>query len=295
MESIHWRYYNSIRSYKFISVFFVLFISKLAFGQDNVDHKTSISNFLTKELTSLLQKSKDYNSINNKEENLRSALTAELKTLTLSINANAVIEYDQADLNGNEVIISDEILPFLINYSGRTGSVPIISIDCILTKDTDYDVFFTSSGVLAKDNILSKSIFRVHNESLELRRISFANELPNGCINNEKPLPNSSEATSSSTNNKSNQATVTRQKIPRITIREASNINGQAFIYGFIENYEKNGFLIDLETNSPINVSSRDGFFVINKFLTPSGYRKIDLKYQYGTKFITDRKLIFVK
>ena len=296
MESIYWRYHYSIRPYKFITLLFFLGFISLVRSQSNLSEKDEIAKFLTDDFVSLLQKVKDYGELKNANSNLSNAIASELDNLDIAINPSAVIEYDKTTTQGQDVVISDQLLPFLINYAGRETGKPVLTIECILEKPSDFHIYFRSSGIINLDNQLSKAIFKKVNNDLELRRMSFENKLDNECGINEDEVQSDAFVRSSENESSTDRSNLKlRNSLPRITIREATVVNGQAIIYGFILNHEKNGILIDLENNSSVNISDIDGFFVLNKLLKGSGHQELQLKYQYGEKFILDRKLLFLK
>lgn len=297
MESIHRRYYNSIKSYKFIIFVFALcYVSNLS-SQVNQESENSIRTFLTSDFVNLLEKARDYYDLSSNGSSLKSAMSNELNNLKFQINEKAIIEYDKANRDGDEVIISDQLLPFLINYAGREFSNPLISIECITSDNGNLEAYYYSQNVISSNKNLRKAIFRTVQEKLELRRISYAENVPVGCGANSGEIAQSESIVIDGVSDVAAHQAYLKAKsiIPRITFKEASNVNGQAIIYGFVQNHQTNGVLTDIETGEFINVSERDGFFVISKYLISTGHREISLKYQYGKKFITNRKLVFVK
>ena len=306
MESIYWRYYNSIRSQKFITIglfLYMLLFGSIVHSQITEEFKNPINNFLTNEFIGLLEKSKDYRINSDQTLNLRSALSHELEAISLSINPNAIIEYDIAENEGQEIIISDKLLPFLVNYSGKEYKSPSLTLECILIIDNDYHAYYHSTNIISEGLTLRKAIFRNSLGHLELRRISYASDLPSECLTAEL-----SEGESLSTDNVVERTTASeavqiatvgpsldRVEIPRISIREVIDNQGQAIIYGFIENHKENGVLIDKETGVTIKVSTLDGYFVLRKYLNVRGYKELNFRYEYGQKFITDKKLVMVK
>jgi len=299
MDSIYKRYHLNFRTYKVVSILLCgLSISNIN-AQITEEYKGAISEFLSSEFISLLEKSKDYNSVIDEGPNLKNALANELSVTSISINANAVIEYAKAEENGEILTISDKLLPFLINYSGKSMNQPSITLECIVKEEQNFQAYYYSQNVVSEEPTLRKAIFREIENNIEVRRLSFADVLPNECL----PYEETEVTTDSDINAISppsqlstiRQVAKPRSKIPRITIREVTESNGSIVIYGFVQNFRPDGFLTDIETSRLINVSSIDGFFVMKKLLRRSGHKELQLRYNYGKKFITDRKLLFIK
>ncbi|MEE9371793.1 MAG: hypothetical protein V3V00_01945 [Saprospiraceae bacterium] len=290
MESIYRKYNDSIRTVQFVLVYFVGLLSSPTHAQITQENKKEITAFVNDHYLNLLQKSKDYSVISIDGEDLKSSLVTEFQELNFNINTNAIIEYDITKNQGKDIIITDKMIPFLINYAGKKFSTPSVDLECIVNFDNAFLAFYNSRNIVSDQSTLRKMIFKEVNGIIELRRISFAEKLPISCKVEDIHTIESNTATITSESFQKNQLT-----IPRIIIREALQVNGEVFVYGFIDNYKTNGILTDLETGTRIKVSTRDGFFVMRKFLTVLGFKELNLKYDYGQKFIMDKKLVFLK
>jgi len=304
MESIYRRHHYSITALIYLLVHSLIIPS--VSGQVTDQHKEEISTFIVEKYPNLLNLSKDYSSLGRNTIDLRSSLEREIKVLDFKINDNAIVEYDYAENDGQQIVISDKVLSFLINYSGKSYGTPAIEFECIVARDENIEAYYSSSNEVSQQSTLRKMIFREVNENLELRRVSFSSNLPEECRPNtfieQEPTAAVPSPTEEVPTNEPPTISpepplvnIPRVSIPSIEISEARYINGEAYIYGFVRNFKSNGRLTDLNLNSRINVSERDGYFAIKRPMTSNGYRELKLRYDYGPKFIKDQMLLFIK
>lgn len=264
-----------------------------AVSQVSDDIKSTIEKFLNEEYIELLQKVNDYRSVGS--TSLQNSISHELNNLSIKINQNAIIEYAKTVTpTSTEQIISDKIIPFLINYAGKEYSTAKVNNECIVSTDGDYHAYFYSQGIVADSDVLRRAIFRINDSHLELRRISFVTRLSSEC------QPVALGATSPSTTIAAHRNSLKKKQkkpaviIPKITLRQVEAQNGYAAIYGFIQNHKSIGKLTDQKTGEQIPVSDLDGYFYINRLMGSNSYLNLHFRYDYGSKFIIDKKLVYL-
>ena len=304
MESTYRRYIYSITAYRIINIAAFSFFGVIALGQSEEEYKLQIKTFLEAEYLELLQKSQDYRNYSDGELDLRAAISAEINSTDLRINTNAIIEYDKTNNSGHEIVISDHLLAFLINYAGKDYGTPIIKLECALRDDDTYHAFFYSQNEVSKEQSLRKAIFKIMDNKLEIRRLSYFNVLPPDCrkkitvVAGRPSLTVVVDGVSALTTVVDGLPKAGRpipaSTVPKIVIKEQYLQSGQIVLYGVVENFEEDGTLIDQENGAPIRVSPIDGFFVLRKYGGSARFFEVSLKYQYGDKFIIDRKIVLM-
>ena len=298
MESIYRRHNNCIPTF---IIGLILFVCPYwGLSQVTEEYKEEITSFIQDQFPRLLLTSSDYASIRDSDDRLRTSLEREINNLDLNINSNMVVEYDQTTNNGENVVISDKLIPFLINYTGRNLDNPILEFECLTSDGSNLLAYYHSENVISDSRSLRKMIFRISDGGLELRRISFQSKIPDEClgrpeVDNEETVSETIEITSNPPSTQEVRAEpVVKRSIPSIRVTEARYINGNAYIYGFILNHKQNGILTDLDSQSFIKVSDLDGFFAFQKNMNSKGYQTISLRYDYDQKFLSDKILIFI-